>query len=77
MIRKAGKKIIANAFIWFFTNLKLYCLSLNNFATAKAVNAFTNSEGCKPSTPKLYQEVAPLIVFPKRNKPTKDKREII
>lgn len=69
--------MITKALIWFFIKLKLYCLSLNNFATANAVNAFENSEGCKPNTPKLYQEVAPLIVLPKRNNPKRDSRETI
>jgi hypothetical protein len=67
--------MITKALIWFFTNSKLYCLSLNNFAIANAVNAFTNSEGCKPNAPKLYQEVAPLTVLPKKNNPKRDTKE--
>ena len=67
-IKKAGKKTIINALIWFLISLKLYCLSLNNFATARAVQAFINSDGCKPKTPKLNQDFAPLISLPKGNK---------
>ncbi len=76
-IKKAGKKTIINALIWFLINLKLYCLSLSNFATAKAVHALTNSEGCKPKTPKLNQDFAPLISFPKGNSSNKLKIEMI
>ena len=77
VIKKAGKKMIKNALIWFFIKLKLYCLSLNSLATAKAVQALTNSEGCKLITPKLNQDFAPLISFPKGNKRIKENIEII
>ncbi len=56
--------------------MKLYFRSLINLATASAVKAFTNSEGCKPIGPKLYQDVAPLIVLPKINNPNNDTIEI-
>ena len=75
-IKNAGKKTIIKAFIWFFTNLKLYCLSLNNLATASAVQAFANSEGCRPIKPKLNQDLAPLISLPKGNKRINEKMEI-
>ena len=49
--------------------LKLYFLSLINFAKAKAVKVFANSEGCILTPPKRYQDLAPLISVPKINSP--------
>ena len=50
---------------------------LFHLAIAKAVEAFTNSDGCKLKIPKLYQDVAPLMFFPNTNKPTKKRRPIM
>ena len=68
-IKKAGKKMTIKAFSWFFRILKLYFLSLINFASASAVNAFANSDGCKLTPPNRYQDFAPLISVPKINSP--------
>ena len=75
-MKKAGVKTMIKAFIWFLVNCKLYFLSLNSFAIARAVKALTNSDGWRPIAPKLYQDVAPLIVLPKTNKPISDAIEI-
>ena len=64
--------MITKALIWFFNGFKLYCLSLSSLATASAVNAFANSEGCRPIKPKLYQEVAPFMLFPKIKSPANE-----
>ena len=75
-IKKAGKKMMIKALIWFLIRPRLYFLSLISFATARAVSAFANSEGCKLAPPKLYHEVAPFIFFPNKNNPTKLNKEI-
>ena len=74
-IKKAGKKITIKAFSWFFMILKLYFLSLINFASASAVNAFENSDGWRLIPPKRYQDFAPLISVPKINSPIKVTKE--
>ena len=76
-IKKAGKKITIKAFSWFFMILKLYFLSLINFASASAVNAFANSDGCKLTPPNRYQDFAPLISVPKTNRPSSDNKEMM
>lgn len=74
-IKNAGKKMTIKAFAWFFISLRLYCRSLINFAKARAVKAFANSEGCSPIPPKLYHEVAPLIFLPNTSTPANKTRE--
>ena len=65
-IKDAGKKIIMKALSWFFIMLKLYFLSLNNFASARAVNTLANSDGWMPILPNRYHDLAPLISVPKK-----------
>ena len=65
-----------NGVSYDLTNFKLYCLSLKSFATAKAVKAFTNSEGCKLMDPKLNHDFAPFISFPRGNNNTSAIRDI-
>ena len=65
-IKDAGKKIIMKALSWFFIILKLYFLSLNNFASASAVNTLANSDGWIPILPKRYHDFAPFISVPKK-----------
>ena len=55
----------------------LVCISLTYLAKANAVAAFANSLGCKLKFPNPYQEVAPLIFFPKTKRPSNEIREII
>ena len=60
-------------------DLKLVKSMLGSFkklAKANTVAALANSAGCKLKLPKLYQEVAPFIVDPKTNNPTKESIEI-
>ena len=75
-MRSIGKNIMINACTWRLKSFKFTWTSLRYFAIAKAVAALANSEGCNVKLPIAYQHRWPAIVFPKRNKPAKDRREI-
>ena len=75
-INNIGRKRIPSAWICLFISLRLTCTSLKYLAKAKAVDAFTNSDGCMPKEPNEYQFVLPLIVFPKTNNQANDSNPI-
>ena len=74
-IKNAGKKIIIKALSWFFIMLKLYVLSLNNFASASTVNTLVNSDDWIPILPNRYHELGPWISVQKKNKPINESND--
>ena len=76
MIRIIGSVITKPIWNKDLIFLRSTWISLKILDTAKAVVTLANSEGWSPIPPKVYQDVAPDIFFPKMNKPIKDKIDI-